>query len=209
MKTFENCPVCGTSVKKENVRRHITKVHPRTKVDLPLPEEEATPRRPTSPLKKQSRTRLILSVLIVVSLAAVSVLAFSYFQGPPNPPPRIRVTPTSFDFGDIPPELATTTIVVENIGEGELVLMAISTSCMCTSAVLRIGGRVSPTFGMHGNPEGWSETLRPGEKGELTVSYDPNVHPDSGYIERAVYIRSNDPANQEAQIAITANVVRG
>ncbi len=114
----------------------------------------------------------------------------------------------SYDFGDIPPELASATFVVRNTGEGELVLLSIATSCMCTSAVFRFKGRESPAFGMHDNPEGWSERLKPGESGELTVTYDPNVHPDSGGIVRAVYINTNDPTNREVQITITANVVR-
>ncbi len=209
MTTFEKCPVCEASVKTENLRRHVYRTHPGTKVDLPPVEKGTKPRKPKYAFGKRSRVGLLLSALIVISLVAVSILAFSLYQTPPNPPPRIQVAPLSHDFGDIPGTLASTTIVVENVGEGELVLSAISTSCMCTSAVFRFRGRVSPTFGMHGNPEGWRETLRPGEKGELTVTYDPNVHPDTGPIVRAVYIRSNDPANQEVQITLTANVVRG
>lgn len=209
MTAFEKCPVCEASVKTENLSHHVDRTHPRAKVDLPPAEVGPKPGKSRYASRKSSRSRLLLSTLIVISLAAVSVLAFSLYQSPPNPPPRIQVAPAFRDLGDIPPTLASTTIVVENVGEGELVLLAISTSCTCTSAVFRFGGRVSPTFGMHGNPAGWRETLQPGERGELTVTYDPNLHPDTGPIVRAVYITSNDPANREFQITITANVVRG
>ncbi|MFQ6013394.1 MAG: hypothetical protein ACE5LS_07100 [Thermoplasmata archaeon] len=209
MSIFAKCPICGASVKGENLRRHVTGVHPREGADLDWKGTEARPGRTRTPLERRTRRRALLLSLVVGVLIIASVAAYGLLQGPPAASPRIRVTPTSYDFGAIGPELAIVTFTVENVGEGELVLLAIATSCSCTSAVVTVRGRQSPTFGMHGNPEGWSERLGPGERGQLTVTYDPSFHPDSGAVLRAVYITSNDPVNQEVQILISANVVGG
>ncbi|MFQ5908245.1 MAG: hypothetical protein ACE5JE_05410 [Thermoplasmata archaeon] len=209
MATFAKCPVCEASVKGENLRRHVTRVHPREGPDLDLKGMGTHPRRRGSVLQKQTRKKAILASIVAVVLIASLIVAYSLIPGPPGGDGSIRVSPASHDFGDIDPELASFTFVIENVGEGDLVLLAIVTSCSCTSAVLTVMGRKSPTFGMHGNPVGWSESLGPGGQGQLTVTYDPNVHPDTGPIQRAVYITSNDSLNREVQVGITANVVRG
>ncbi|MEE9236831.1 MAG: hypothetical protein V3U52_03475 [Thermoplasmata archaeon] len=168
------------------------------------------PRRPLSALERRSRTRKLWAALVIVAIVALSITIYALMpQAPSGPPPSIQVTPSAHNFGDIPPELVSTTFTVENVGQGDLVLQYIATSCMCTSAIFSFSGRNSPTFGMHDNPTGWSETLKEGESGELIVTYDPNVHPDTGPIERAVYVGSNDPATREVEVTITANVVRG
>ncbi len=41
------------------------------------------------------------------------------------------------------------------------------------------------------------------------MTYDPNFHPDTGTIERAVYVGSNYPATREVEVTITVNMVRG
>ncbi len=209
MTTFEKCPVCGSSVKGENLPRHMDKVHPREKQNFHIEAVKGPPPRRSSVLDRRARKRALLWVLVIAGIVATSIAAYSLLRSGPGPQPHIHVSPTFYDFGDIPPELAIAAFTVQSLGEGELVLMSIATSCMCTSAVFLFKGRESPTFGMHGNPEGWSERMRPGDRGELRVTYDPNVHPDSGEVIRAVYIGSNDPANREVQITITANVVRG
>ena len=208
--TFAKCPICKASIKGENLRRHVTRVHPRESTDLDLKRMGTRPRTTSSVLQRQTRKKAILASLVVVVLLIVTLIAAnSLIPGPPDGYPQMRVSPASHDFGEIDPELASYTFTLENVGERELVLLAIVTSCSCTSAVITVKGRKSPTFGMHGNPEGWSERLGPGERGQLTVTYDPNLHPDSGPIQRMVYITSNDPVSRETQILITANVVRG
>jgi hypothetical protein len=188
----------------------MERVHPRVRPEDYVEEKERVVRRPPSTLERRlHRRRLILSTLVIGIIAASIVVYGFALHSPDTAQPRIQVSPGSFDFGDIPPEVAVTTFTVKNVGEGELVLLSIATSCMCTSAVFRFRGRESPIFGAHGNPEGWSERLMPGESGQLEVRYDPNVHPDSGQVMRVVYVRSNDPVTPEVQLTITANVVRG
>jgi len=38
------CPVCGSSVKAENLERHVKKVHPREKMDIALRTSALDPR---------------------------------------------------------------------------------------------------------------------------------------------------------------------
>ncbi|MFQ5838944.1 MAG: DUF1573 domain-containing protein [Thermoplasmata archaeon] len=197
-------------MKLDNFRRHLERVHPRAKVEDYIGETAPLPRRPAPALERRIRRRRLLSALLIIGLVGVSITLYGLaLRSHSGPHPSIQVAPASYDFGSIPPEVVATTFTVMNIGEGELVILSIATSCMCTSAVFRFKGRESPTFGAHGNPEGWSERLEPQESGQLEVTYDPNLHPDSGPITRVVYIRSNDPSTSEVQLTITAYVVRG
>ncbi len=207
---FKRCPVCGSSVKVENIPRHMNRAHPGSRVEFSDQAAADRPRRSLSALERRSRTRKLWAALVIVAIVALSITIYALMpRAPSGPPPSIHVTPTAYDFGDIPPELVSTTFTVENEGQGDLVLQYIATSCTCTSAIFSFRGKNSPTFGFHDNPVGWSETLKKGESGELIVTYDPNVHPDTGSVMRVVYIRSNDPTTPEVEMTITANVVRG
>jgi hypothetical protein len=121
--------------------------------------------------------------------------------------PSIEVSPTEYDFGNIPRGVSTATFQIWNSGEVDLKLTGVSTSCGCTSAVIKYRGITSPVFGMHNNPKDWNMIVLPGETAVLEVSYDSDLHPDSGAVQRAVYIKSNDPFNSEVQVDLTANVM--
>jgi peroxiredoxin len=81
MSRFKRCPLCGVSVKVENVRRHAARAHPGRKVDFGLSEEELAAvkglerRRPA--LRRTERVLYpVLAGLVVVALlifAAVSI----------------------------------------------------------------------------------------------------------------------------------------
>lgn len=121
--------------------------------------------------------------------------------------PRLEVVPQSFDFGKI--SLAKgavqTSFTVKNNGVSKLVIREIRTSCDCTSAKLKMEDKESPLFGMHTQRE-WSATLEPGKEAQLTVIYDPKVHPESGPVSRVVSVFSNDPWQKEKKITIWADV---
>lgn len=197
-------------MKPANLPRHLRRVHPRADATPFLAAApEGPPRKPTA-LDRRLRRRRLLAPLLLVTVLVVPLAAYGLgLLGGGEPPPAIRVSPTSLDLGEIPPQVVEATFTVTNAGEGDLVLRYLYTSCSCTSAVLRFQGQESPRFGMHDNPEGWSVRLRPGERGDLVVRYDPNVHPDTGPIVRAAYVQSNDPRTPEVQVTMTAIVVRG
>ena len=194
----ERCPVCGVKVKSENLSRHIKKVHPDAEAGAEKKAKKA--RRPSAGGRKAIFA--VLAVIIVVVLVASAFVLL-----PAAEEPRIEVTPSSHDFGTVPRVLQTVSIEVRNDGEANLEITWISTNCPCTSAVLRVGGRISPDF-IGPNPQvSWNgETLLPGQHGYLDVTYDPTYVPDSGPVTRAIYIQSNDPNRSEVQVTITAYV---
>lgn len=154
---------------------------------------------------RASTKSVVFGTLIALFLIVGSLLAFTLTNS--QGAPAISISPLSYSFGDISQREVQTTVEIQNDGESDLVITGISTSCGCTSAILRVGGRVSPTFGMHNNPSGWSETLLPGQRALLDVTYDATLHPDDGPVLRIVYIRSNDPLTPEAEIELSANVI--
>lgn len=160
----------------------------------------------TAPQRATARRRWLwisAVILIVVGLAG-----YAYYTRLPGPEagdagggtPRLVVSPTVRNLGLIRMSQGRvkTEFTVENRGDGDLMITSLDTSCGCTSAALVQDGRQGPWFTMSGhglNPRGWSATLRPGERAQLLVEYDPTAH---GYyvgsVARLVYIRTNDPA---------------
>ncbi len=108
--------------------------------------------------------------------------------------PKIELSTTSFDLGDINPDegIRTETFFVKNTGNAPLSIISVSTSCGCTEAEVE------------------SEEIPAGEQTKLTVTYDPSVHPELvGKIRRVVYIKSNDPLNKEVELELTGNILEG
>lgn len=80
---------------------------------------------------------------------------------------------------------------------------------MCTTAVLKVGDKTSPEFGMHDNAAFWSQNITPGETGYLEVVFDPAFHGPQGVGQalRVIYLTTNDPENKKAEARLIANVV--
>ena len=192
----ERCPVCGVKVKSENLSRHIKKVHPDAK-------EVAEKRTKKAKRRSAGGRKAIYAVVAVIIIVVLVASAFVLL--PAAEEPKIGVEP--YDFGPVPRVLQTASIEVRNDGEANLEITWIKTSCVCTSVVLRVGGRSSPEFIGQEPQVSWNgETLLPGQKGYLDVAYDPTVFSDSGPVTRWIYIQSNDPNRPEAQVKITAYV---
>ena len=52
------------------------------------------------------------------------------------------------------------------------------------------------------------EEIPPGKQTQLTVIYDPSVHPGLvGKIKRIVYIQSNDPVQEEVELELVGNIL--
>ncbi len=132
-------------------------VHPGAKVEFSDQAAVTRPRRSLSALERRSRARKLWAALVIVAIVALSITIYALMpRAPSGPPPSIQVTPSAHNFGDIPQELVSATFTVENVGQGDLVLQYIATSCTCTSAIFSFKGRNSPTFGMHDSPAGWN-----------------------------------------------------
>ena len=103
--------------------------------------------------------------------------------------PDISVAVKRHDFGRVKQgEIVTTEIDMRNLGKKDLKIEAVSTSCGCTAA------KVKP------------EVIPPGDTGKLLVTYNSGAHPDKGYVQRHIYIASNDPDEAEVEVIIVANV---
>lgn len=124
---------------------------------------------------------------------------------------QIAVSPAEYDFGtaSMSAPVVKYTYAVSNIGKDELKIKAIWTSCMCTTARLKIRDKESPAFGMHENPV-WSEKLAPGQSASLEVTFDQALHGEAGLgdIVRAVYITSSDMQNPKVQALLIGKVVK-
>ena len=78
----EKCPVCGTSVKKENLRSHYDRVHPKRSGSVKAESKMVTYSGQRSVFRKSHRRRNLL-VLSLVALAVIGVAfaAASYDRG--------------------------------------------------------------------------------------------------------------------------------
>lgn len=102
--------------------------------------------------------------------------------------PRIRVDPTTFDFGKVRPGRSLRKeFRLRNLGDEPLVIERISKSCRCTSA------EVEELF------------LKPGASTPLRVGLETPRVP--GRVEERVLLRSNDPDTPLLEIRLLATVV--
>ena len=109
-------------------------------------------------------------------------------QGLNGPGPEIRVNPETYDFGTILQQVVSHKFTVENNGDGDLVIKKITTSCGCTKAQID------------------QDTILPGKKATLTVTFDPVVHDTRGKTTRTVTLETNDPRAPLKRIKIRAFV---
>ena len=129
----------------------------------------------------------------------------------PDNPPEIEIENSEYDFGTVTQSggVVNTFFTIKNIGESDLIIDNMDTSCMCTSASIIYNGQEGPKFGMsmHGNnPNDYSLKIPPGDTAQLKVYYDPMAHgkqknPEMK-ITRTVTIISNDPVNFQTNVRI-------
>lgn len=169
--------------------------------------------------KKRATVRSSSWMLVAVFIVLVLGGGAFYFYALRSPPPttkdgaiagtaQIAVIPATLDLGtiDYREGIVTTSFTVENQGNGDLIINEMETSCGCTAALLIVNGQEGPKFGMRGHgewPKGWSARLKPGERAELKVTYDPNAHGIYvGAFDRLVLIRSNDSREPVKRVRI-------
>ncbi len=76
----EKCPVCGASVKKENLRSHYEKVHPRKATSLTQPKTLSSAGSGSIFRSHRKRNILVLT-LVALGVIGVSFAAASYDRG--------------------------------------------------------------------------------------------------------------------------------
>lgn len=110
-----------------------------------------------------------------------------------NAKPQIVIVPEFYDFGDIAQSggIVSTDFIVKNIGSAALKFNRVSTSCGCTVAEID------------------QSDIAAGEARKMKVTFDPAAHPDqTGFVERVVYLQTNDAERPEVEIEIRANIIK-
>jgi len=131
-----------------------------------------------------SRAVRALAALLALALTASPATARALDGGDG---PRLRVEPVSFDFGRAQRERSLRKeFTLRNLGDGELVIESVSTTCGCTAAVA--GER----------------RVAPGRSTPLVVTLETRRY--SGRVERRVLVRSNDPKTPLLEIVVAVTV---
>lgn len=167
--------------------------------------------------KKQISKKKPWKLLLVLGGVLLLGVAFYVSSKPAakiEPGEGILATPvTVHDFGVVPVSggVVSVDMPLVNIGEEDLVISFLNTSCGCTSAQVIIDGKTGPVFGMssHGkSPRNWKSVIEPGKQASLTIYYDPAVHPKfRGAATRIITITSNERLKPEKQVRIKVNQV--
>jgi hypothetical protein len=140
--------------------------------------------------EKEMSERISATTTSLILLSLVLVIAVGC-TNTASSPGQIELNASEFDFGTIPNiGPVSETFQVRNVGQGELEITGVSTSCGCTTAEIN------------------KRSLPPGEAADLKVTYDPQAHDGAtGEFMRLVYVRSNDPDIPEARLTIRVKVV--
>lgn len=178
-------------------------------------EQERSQRERQKKIKKTISVSLI-SLAVILVAGGVAWNLISYFSNRDNQEvgqgtPKIEVSPLEYNAGTVSMtdnRFLKHTYEIKNNGDGNLKIDRIWTSCMCTTAVLKVGDKTSSEFGMHSNPMFWSQKIEPEEIGYLEVTFDTGFHgpQGTGSALREVYISSNDPQNEKAKVRLLAEV---
>lgn len=114
---------------------------------------------------------------------------------------------TSFDFGTV--SMAAGTVKnefrIKNTGSGAVTINKMYTSCMCTTATLKVGGEKFGPYGMpgHGFIPKIGQVINPNEEATVEVVFDPAAHGPAGVgrIQRVVTIENDGGQPLELQFA--------
>lgn len=96
--------------------------------------------------------------------------------------------------------------LLENKGNRPLQITRITSSCNCTFGKILYEGKESEEYGMHSRGLGVAGEIAPGKTATVRVIYRPFIMPVYGFIEREVYIETNDPSNSNLTFKVTATV---
>lgn len=120
----------------------------------------------------------------------------------------LRIGKSEHNFGAVSVRegIKEAKIPLINIGEGDLTITGLDSSCGCTTASVENKGVEGPIFHMAGhgrNPRNWRTVIKPGEQAYLKVYYNPAVHRNvRGAVTRIVTVYSDDPANPKQRVRI-------
>jgi len=197
--SMATCPKCWKKVNPENLHKHLKKVHGITRSDAKITKHHGPPVK--FPLGK-------LAIVMAITVVCILILVFAIPElTKPGVEPVFSIDRGTQDFGIIGVVTVSTNFTITNDGDGDLILYNISTSCDCTTATLYYKGQPSPTFKQTGNPD-YKLRIPPSGTVRLQVNLDTSYFSQSGPIYRLVNFSTNDNAQSDVEITLTANIHR-
>lgn len=101
---------------------------------------------------------------------------------------------------------------IKNVGQDNLKIYQVGTSCNCTFAKIFINGQESPEFNMpmHNSISAmrWVGEILPGNEATVRLIYKPYIMPVFGNVERSVIFKTNDPSNPKVELMIKTFVTK-
>jgi len=163
---------------------------------------------------KSHSIRNIVLIIVAFLLIALALFFGNRRSGMVEPGNGALAMPVStFDFGDVSLQkgVVTKEFPLVNIGDEELMITFLDSSCGCTTAQVINNGDAGPIFGMssHGrSPKNWKTAIKPGEQAILKVYYDPTVHSDfRGRATRVITVFTNSLTTQPKKVTIKVNQI--
>jgi hypothetical protein len=171
--------------------------------------------------------RTQIKIIIIAAAAVLGVGAALLFAQPKNnqaaddshrgmdmgssktDPNILQANETFHDFGIVSMKngKVTTTFKLKNVKPEPIALTRLYTSCMCTSAEIKVADKTEGPFGMlgHGFVKSFNDMLSPDQDAEVSVTFDPNAHGPAGVgvIERTVTVEGKNGKLAELNIKAT------
>ncbi|MCL4417118.1 MAG: DUF1573 domain-containing protein [Patescibacteria group bacterium] len=151
----------------------------------------------------------------IVLVVALSFLMISGQKPVPNTTtysikennrPKAETAVNFFDFGNIKvSDIKQKDFFLKNTGSKPLQILNINSSCGCTAGQIIYKDFTSKEYGMH-SQSGYVTEIVPGDTATIRLIYRPATMPVYGFVEREVYVTTNDPLNQKLVFSIKANV---
>ncbi len=117
---------------------------------------------------------------------------------------------TYFDFGTVSMSEGKIShdFKIKNTGTNPATIRKVYTSCMCTTAILKMGDEQMGPYGMpgHGSIPTINKTMVAGEEATITVVFDPNAHGPAGVglIQRTVTVENDGkPIELDFKVIVT------
>ncbi len=159
-------------------------------------------------------TKIILGAVVVsVALIFGAVVVLGKDSSPKREAlgtATLAIDKKSEDFGSMKvSDERTANFTITNTSDSVLRMWNVKTSCDCTFAKIVINGKETGEFSMHaGGPLGnWIGEIPAKQTALLKVIYRPSIMPVQGPVSRQVNFSTNDPANADMQVSISANVL--
>jgi len=129
----------------------------------------------------------VVTTIPKAALAAAVCILIAASPLPAAKTPRIKFREEVRNFGKVKDgDVLKHEFVFRNIGDADLVIEKVRTSCGCAAALAS------------------EKTIPPGQEGKIGVSFD--VRSYSGKVVKYIYVDSNDPSNPNKELQVAADV---